>query len=133
MKWLLRNTALYAFALFLLPYLIAGVSIDGGLPTVFIAGFILTIMLVIIKPIINIISLPLNIITLGMFSALTNVIIFYLLTVFVPNITVKAFTFQGLSYLGFSIPKMDVNLFFTYVLAAAVISVIIACTSWITK
>lgn len=133
MKWLLRNTALYAFALFLLPQIVTGVSLDGGLPTLLIGGFVLTIMLLVVKPVVNIISFPLNLVTLGIFSALVNVIIFYLLTVFVPNITINAFTFEGASYAGFTLPRMYFNLFFSYVVAAAVISLIIGFINWVTK
>lgn len=133
MKWLLRNTAFYAFALFLLPIIVSGVSISGGLPTLLIGGFILTIMLLIVKPIVNVISLPLNIITLGLFSALTNVIILYLLTVLVPNISVRAFVFEGITYAGFHIPRVSLNLFFAYVVTAAILSVIIGCITWLTK
>ena len=133
MKWLLRNTAFYAFALFLLPIIVSGVSISGGLPTLLIGGFILTIMLLIVKPIVNVISLPLNIITLGLFSALTNVIILYLLTVLVPNISVRAFVFEGITYAAFHIPRVSLNLFFAYVVTAAILSVIIGCITWLTK
>ncbi|MBI4084429.1 MAG: phage holin family protein [Candidatus Levybacteria bacterium] len=133
MKWLLRNTAFYAFALFLLPFIVSGVHIAGGLTTFLIGGFVLTIMLLIIKPIINIISLPLNIITLGLFSALTNVVILYLLTVLVPNITVSPYVFDGTTYAGFHIPRVSLNLFFAYTVAAVVLSAIIGCITWLTK
>lgn len=133
MKWLLRNTAFYAFALFILPFIVSGVSIVGGLQTLLIGGFVLTIMLLIIKPVVNLISLPLNILTLGLFSALTNVVILYLLTVLVPNISVKAFVFESITYAGFQIPKASLNVFFAYILAAAVLSVIIGCITWLSK
>ncbi|MBI4096921.1 MAG: phage holin family protein [Candidatus Levybacteria bacterium] len=133
MKWLLRNTAFYAFALFILPFIVSGVSIVGGLPTFLIGGFVLTIMLLIIKPVVNLISLPLNILTLGLFSALTNVVILYLLTVLVPNISVKAFIFEGITFAGFHIPKVSLNVFFAYILAAAVLSVIIGCITWLSN
>lgn len=133
MKWLLRNSAFYAFALFILPFIVSGVSIVGGLQTLLIGGFVLTIMLLIIKPVVNLISLPLNILTLGLFSALTNVVILYLLTVLVPNISVKAFIFEGITFAGFHIPKASLNVFFAYILAAAVLSVIIGCITWLSN
>lgn len=133
MKWLLRNTAFYAFALFLLPMVIFGVGISGGLSTLLIGGFALTVMLLIVKPIVNLVSLPINILTMGLFSAFTNVIILYLLTVLVPNITVNSFIFEGMRYAGFSIPKVSFNVFFTYVAAAVFISLTISIINWLTN
>lgn len=131
MKTLLRNTAIYTFALFLLPKVLSGVSIPDSLITYVLGGFFLTLLFLILKPILQIISFPLNLVTLGLFSAFTNVIILYLLTVIHPAIKISAFTYPGLSFIGFLIPRMEVNTFFAYVLSAVFLAIIVTVINWL--
>jgi putative membrane protein len=131
MKTLLRNTAIYTFALFLLPKILNGVVISDSLLTYVLGGFFLTLLFMVIKPILHIISFPLNLITLGLFSAFTNVIILYLLTVIHPGIRISAFTYPGVSVFGFVVPRMDINVFFAYVLSAVILAIIVTAINWL--
>ncbi len=49
-------------------YFISGVVSDGRLETIILAGFVLGLLLYFIKPILNLITFPLRIITLNLFS-----------------------------------------------------------------
>lgn len=130
MKFLLRNTIIYAFSLYFLPNILKGLQIHGGFPVYLIGGLVLTIMLLILKPIINIISIPLNLATLGLFSLLTNLFILYLLTVFVPNITVSAFRFSGFTFVGFVIPSVTIGLFAAYAVIAIGLAIFSSTFRW---
>lgn len=133
MKSFFRNVLFNSFSLFLISQLLPGVKVTGGLPTYLIGGIALTLLLVLLRPILNILTLPLNLVTLGMFSFLTNVIIFYLLTVFVPGISITSFTFPGISYSGFVIPSIYLNTLFAFVLVSFLQSVIVSFLSWLIK
>jgi len=130
MKFLLRNTVIYAFSLFLLPNVFSGLQVHGSLVIYAIGGLILTLMYLVLKPIINIISIPLNIATLGLFSLLVNLLILYLLTVFVPNITISPFTFQGFTFVGFTIPHLHLGVFGAYVIIAVGLAIISGTFRW---
>lgn len=130
MKFLLRNTIIYAFSLFLLPNAFSGLQIHGDMVIYIIGGFVLTIMYLVLKPIINIISIPLNIATLGLFSLLVNLLILYLLTVFVPNITLSPFVFHGFTLLGFVIPQLRLGLFEAYVIIAIGLAFLSSTIRW---
>ena len=131
MKGFVRNVLFNAFSIFLLTQIIGGVKVTGGLPTYLFGGIALTILLVVLKPILNLLSLPLNLVTLGFFSFLTNIIIFYLLTVIVPGIAIGAFTFPGLSYSGFVIPSFYFNVLFAFLLVAFLQSLIVSFLTWL--
>jgi putative membrane protein len=131
MKNFLRNALFNSFSLFAISQVLDGVRITGGLPTILFGGISLTLLLVLLRPVLNILALPLNIVTLGMFSFLTNVIIFYLLTVFVPGITISSFTFQGVSYSGFVIPPIQFNTLFTFILVSFLQSLIVSFLNWL--
>ena len=133
MKGLIRNTVINGLSLAVLNQFVPGVTILGGFKTYIISGLILSLLLLIIKPILNILSLPLNMITLGLFSFFTNSIILYLLTVFVTDITVSKFTFNGYEFAGFIVPVMDFNTLWAFVLTAAILSIIIGFFDWLIK
>lgn len=133
MRYLLRNTAIYAFTLYILPHFISGLKLYGGIPTAIVGGIALTLMLMILKPVLNFISIPLNILSLGVFSTLTNVFILYLLTVFITNISITAFTYPGAHFAGFIIPSLHFNTFFAFVVCAGILSAISGILSWILK
>jgi len=133
MKSFLRNTLFNAFSIFLISQIISGLKVSGGLITYLFGGVALTLLLLILKPILNLLTLPLNIVTLGLFSFLVNVIIFYLLTILVVGISVTSFTFQGISFAGFVIPKIYLNTFFAFVLVSFLQSIIVSLLIWLLK
>ena len=130
---LITNILFYSFALFMLTLVLPGVKVVGGIPTYILGGAILSLMFLIIKPILNILTLPLNFITLGTFSSLTNVIILYLLTTLIPNISIHAFQFSGIKFAGFIVPKLFVNTFFAFILASLLLSLIFTFLTWLIK
>ena len=133
MRTVIRSIVFYSFSLFALTQTLSGVKITGGLETYLLGGVALSLMFLLIKPILNILTLPLNIVTLGTFSFFTNVIILYLLTIFVPKIKVSSFIFQGISYSGFAIPRTDVNQLLAFIVSGLALSAIITFLTWLIK
>ena len=133
MKSKITNILFYSFALFSLTLVLPGVKVSGGMPTYLLGGVVLSLMFLILKPVLNIIALPLNFVTLGSFSFLINVIILYLLTVFIGNISISSFEFSGLKFAGFVVPKFFVNTFFAFILASLLLSIIFTFLTWLIK
>lgn len=131
MKSLLRSIVVNSLCLFIASQLIAGLIVKGGFLSYMFGGLALALLFMFLKPVLNLLSVPLNVITLGLFSILTNVIIFYLLTVFVPAISISAFLFQGTSYGGFVIPKIFFNTFFAFAMVAFLQSVLTSFIAWL--
>lgn len=131
MKSLLRNVIIDASALAFLSNFLSGIHIYGGVGIYLLSGFVLTLMSFTIKPILNILTLPLNLITLGAFSFVTNAIIFYILTVLVPQVTITAFQFPGMTLYGFILPKIYFTTFLAYIICAFIFSVIITAVKWL--
>jgi putative membrane protein len=132
-KALLRNMILYSVSLYALPFIIPGVIIHGGLQTIIIGGLALTIMFLILKPIFSVLTFPLNLITLGFFSTVTNAVILYLLTIFIPNVIITAFTTPRTSIAGFITPTIHFNTIFAFLTTAVVLSAISGVIRWIIK
>lgn len=131
MKSFFRNCLFNAFSIFFLSVTLSGVKVTDGIFTYILGGVALTLLLALLKPVLNLLALPLNIVTLGMFSFFTNVIIFYLLTVFVTGISISAFTFSGFSYLGFVIPHVYFNTLFAFIITAFLQALCVSFLNWL--
>lgn len=131
MKYLLRRIFIYTFALFLLPLLVSGVTVTGGFWTLLLCGFVLSLLFLVLKPILNLLTLPANIMTLGLFSVFNSAIILYLLTVFVGSVSIEAFTYPRTDFFGVIIPTLAFNTFFAYIYTAFVLSFIDSFLSWL--
>ncbi len=133
MRGIARNILFYTFSLFLLSQTLSGVRVAGGYTTYLIGGVVLSLMFLVLKPILSIVTFPLNFLTLGLFSFVVNAILLYLLTVFVPKISINAFTFEGISIAGFVIPKFYLNPVFAFVASSLLLSLILGALSWLIK
>lgn len=133
MKSIARRIIFYSVALFLTSQVVTGLKISGDLTTYFFGGIVLSILFLIVKPILSILTLPLNIITLGFFSFLINAIILYLLTILVTNISISEFLFKGFAFAGFVVPSVHVNNFFAFIASSISLSFIVGFLKWLTK
>lgn len=131
MKAILRNVLLYAFALFIASILFDGLVLHGGLRTLIVGGILLSIGYKIIKPVLSIISLPFNMISLGLFSTLILAFILFLITLIYPPIEVVPFTFSGLSFWGIEVKRFYVSLLLSYVLISVTIYLITKLINWL--
>lgn len=133
MKLIARSIIIYTLALYVLPYVVTGVVISRDIFTLLFAGIVLTLMMFTIKPILDVISFPFNLLTMGLFSIFTNAVILYLLTVFVNGIIIKAYRFGGAEIAGFIIPAISFNTLFAFLAAAFVLSLIVTTMKWLTE
>lgn len=131
MKSFIRSTSINGLSLFVLGQALEGVTIAGGLRAYVLGGAFLTILSVTLKPIFGLISLPLNMVTLGMFSFFSNAILLYILTILVTEIKISSFTFPGYSMAGFIIPEIHFNSLFAYVISATILSLIQGFVNWL--
>lgn len=73
----LLNLVISAIVVFVLAYILPGIKIDG-FGSAFILAIVLGLLNSFVKPILNIISFPINVITLGLFSFVITAIIILL-------------------------------------------------------
>ena len=111
--------------------LIPGVSISGGIWMIVLGGVVLALMFLILKPVLNLLTFPINTMTLGLTSIFTSALILYLLTVFVGAISIEAFSYPRTDIMGVIIPKLTFNTFFAYIYSAFVLSFIDSLLSWL--
>ncbi|MBI3956284.1 phage holin family protein [Candidatus Gottesmanbacteria bacterium] len=125
MKRLLRSVVYHVFALWLTSTMIPALSISGNLWGMLSAGFMLTIMMMLLKPLLSLIFLPINILTLGLLGWLVNVAVLYLWTVFVPNVSLVPWIFPGILAGGFVVPDVALPYTWTLIVVSLVITFIV--------
>lgn len=90
-RWIVLSIALAVTA-----WLLPGVEVSS-LPTLALAAIALGFLNAILKPVLVLLTLPLTIVTLGLFYFVLNAILFALGSVLVPGFTVHGF---GAAFLG---------------------------------
>jgi len=133
MRRLLRLYLSNCLALAVVSYLVSGITIEGGVISIFIIGGLLTLMNIFLKPVLKVFTLPLNFISLGFFSWVLNVIILFLLTKIISQFKISEFDFSGFTNQGFSIPAFHFGWIETLVLGTVFISLITNLLRWITE
>ncbi len=88
-KILLRVLATAA-AILLIANFIPGIAV-ASFTTALIAALVWGIMGLTIRPILGLLTLPINLITFGLFSFILNALMFWLLAAFVPGFSVAGF------------------------------------------
>ncbi|KAB8132154.1 phage holin family protein [Gracilibacillus oryzae] len=108
MRWLL-SLILNALALMLIDYLFDGITIDGFLAAV-IASIILAVLNAIVKPILVILTLPITIVTLGLFLLVINAVTLMLTQAFMgDNFIINGFGTAVIAAILFSILNIFIN------------------------
>ncbi len=104
MKYVLRFVIL-AVTIYLISRIVPGFSITSVQPlvTVVIIALVLTLLNIFIKPILKILTLPITIITLGLFSLVINALLLLLVAWIVPGFDIHTFGAAVISSLIISI------------------------------
>ena len=88
MEGFLGRVVINAIALFIVSYLNLGMRIPD-LVTTIIAAVVLGLLNAIVRPILGFLSLPITILTLGLFALVLNALMFWLMARLVPGIQVN--------------------------------------------
>lgn len=88
---LIMRLAINVFALFVVEYLVPGFRL-AGIETAIVAAIVIGIVNTLIKPILQLIALPISILTFGITAFLINVGLLYLASKVVPGFIIASFT-----------------------------------------
>ncbi len=103
--------AITALAVWFASKNLKGINVDGY-STAIIVALVLGLLNTFVKPILNLLSLPITIMTLGLFLLVINVIIIYIAAYFIPGFTVSGFVPPLLLSIGLSVVGCVLSLFF---------------------
>ncbi len=131
MKTLLRHFLINLVSLYATTRLLPGLTYTGGFKSLAIGAFVFMLINWLLVPLLKILFLPLNLLTVGIFAWLINVLALYALTTIVSDFQLIPFTFNGFYTSGFSIPAMELSSFWVAVLASLIIGTITHFLQWL--
>lgn len=103
MRRFLGNIIVGFLALYLATLLVPGVEAQGNfeeqLKILFLAGVVLGLVNFFIKPVVNLITFPLRLITFGLFSLVVNMGMVWIVDIFFPKLIIPGL--DGLFWTGF--------------------------------
>jgi len=133
MKSLIKATFLNLIVLYLADLVLPGFNLDNYFKTLVTAAFVFTILDKIVKPLLKILLLPINLVTLGLFRWVVSVITLILLEALVTGISINPFFFSGFNYQLFSIAPFQVGLILSYIVTSITIRLISVSVRWLIK
>lgn len=133
MKKLFRSLVINAAALTLVSQMLSGFKISGGYEGLLITAAVLAGINLAVKPLVKLLLLPINLLTLGAFRWLINVFSLYLVTLLVPYLEITGFRFPGWVHEGFIIPAMHLSQIWVIVIASFLISLFSTFLFWLFK
>ena len=133
MKNIFRLYLIDTLALYAVTYIASGVVLAKGFETLLLAGVGLTVASVLARPIINLLLLPLNLVTFGLFRWVSSAIALYLVTLVVPGFSIVAFNFSGFVSKWIVIPQLSISGVLSYIAYSFVLSVMTSIVHWIIK
>ncbi len=132
MKRYLKEIFINLVSLYLLSQVLnQGIVFTNGLKTIAITAVALTFLNKAVKPIIKVFFLPINLLTLGMFRWVINVLILFILAAIIPHFQVKSFAFPGFSSQGFSIPPTNLSVLLVLIISSFILSLFTSFFNWL--
>ena len=129
LKYFLVSTA----SLYIVSQVVSGIAFSDGVTTLLLTGAVLAIVSLVIKPIINILILPINLLTFGFFRWVGFAVALYIVTLLVPSFKLMDFAFKGFSSYWFSIPAFSLGGVLAFIAFSFFISFISGIIDWVLK
>lgn len=107
MKLIIR-LAINVFALFVVAYLVPGFKL-AGVETAIVAAVVIGIVNTLIKPVFQLIALPISILTFGIAAFFVNVTLLYLTSKFVPGFVIDSYVTAIIASLVLSLTSWFLN------------------------
>jgi putative membrane protein len=133
MKRILRHYVIDTFVLWSVSQIAQGLHFEKGIETLLIAGVGITAVSLLAKPIINLLLLPINLVTFGLFRWVSSAVVIYLVTLIVREFRVTEFVFDGLTSQWVDIPSLQFSGILAYIGFSFLFSIIASFTYWLIK
>lgn len=133
MKRILRHYAIDTFSLWVVSNVARGMVFEKGISTLLVAGVALTGVFLLAKPVINLLLLPINLITFGLFRWVSSAVVLYIVTLIIHDFKITAFIYGGFTSKWIDIPAFSLQGVLAYVAFSFVLSFITSFLYWLMK
>lgn len=124
MRDFIRQSLLNSFSLYLVAAIYPGLIIPQNLWQLLWIGLAFTLLNLLAKPVLKLILLPLNLITLGLLSWLVQVLVLVMAVKLLPTLQVVPAVLPPWHQSGFSVPALSLNIWLSFILASLSLSLV---------
>lgn len=124
MKRLLRSFVIHFFAIWFIARNVGGIDYQNNVQYLALGALALMVADMLLKPLINLLLLPFNLVTLGLFRWISGVVTFYVATTLVRGFSIVAFTYPGIHSNLFIIPSLSFSAFGAFIVVSFLVSFI---------
>lgn len=103
MKKLVRILSKEVISLYVATQIASGIVFDNFLGGLLVAGVALAVAQYVVKPVVNLLLLPINLATLGLFRFISHAI-----TLFIVDVALTQFQVTGFHFAGFASKLLDI-------------------------
>jgi putative membrane protein len=131
-RLLLRSISINALGIYLTIQILSGaIYYVGGFKTIFIAALLISLANLIVRPLVNLLLLPVHILTLGAFRWVTNLVTLYLVTLIEKDLIIHPFTSPRLDLSYAIIPPITFSSFGSFVLVTITLTLVFHFIYWL--
>lgn len=131
MKPLFRSFLVNTASLWIVTQLIPALLVTDGLLGLLKGGAAFMIANLVLVPIIKVLLLPLNLLTVGLFAWLANVIALFLLIRAIPTFKLLPYHFPGATFGGITLSPMELSTFQTAILVSFLLGFLVHFLRWL--
>ena len=133
MKRILRHFVIDTFCLWVTSQIAQGMVFQSGYKTLLITGIAVTMVSLVAKPVINLLLLPINLITFGLFRWVGASVILYLVTLLVKEFRIQSFFYSGLTNKWLELPVLNFHGILAFIAFSFILSLLTSFIYWLIK
>lgn len=134
MKRIFRGILIEAVVLYLVSQATSGLIFEAGVKDLVITAVCLAMATLLVRPIVNMLLLPINLLTFGLFKWLSNAVTLYLVDLVLNQFRVANFSFAGFSNDWITLPAYATDsIVMSYIVFSFVIFFISSILYWLVK
>jgi putative membrane protein len=126
MKKPLRSFILNFAAFFIVAQFLPGIDYAARVENLLLLSFVFAVLSVFVRPILKLLLLPLNLLTLGLIGSLINIGLVYGMQFFLPFFKISSFTFPGVTWENIAIPAFYSTPVTTIVILSLAVSLLVS-------
>jgi len=132
LRLLLRSLAINLASVYIASKILGGVvSYVGGFKTLLLASLVLAAVNLIVRPLINLLLLPIHLVTLGLFRWVANLITLFTVTRFVPDFMIHPFTSPQINLTYLIVPAINFSAFGAFLYVTFVLTLTFHFLYWL--
>ncbi len=127
-----RTVSINLLGIYLASQILNGVIVYvGGVSTLLMAALVIAAVNLFVRPVINLLLLPINLVTLGMFRWVSNLVTLFLATRLIPNLQIHSFDYVGANLGVIIIPAIHFSAFMAFVVATITLTITFHFLYWL--